>query len=121
MKVFSEESALQLSEMLLQNDKNIKTEIEGKIPDITGLASETFVQEQIAEASLSGGEVNLDAYATNNSVDEKISSIDTGVLSISVNGENVSLDKNGNVNLDMSEYQTSLEFETVNIDFTTEY
>ena len=30
MKVFSEESALQLSEMLLQNDKDIKTEIEGK-------------------------------------------------------------------------------------------
>ena len=34
MKVFSEESALQLSEMLLQNDKDIKIELEEKITSI---------------------------------------------------------------------------------------
>lgn len=34
MKVFSEESALQLTEMLLQNDKDIKTELESKIDSI---------------------------------------------------------------------------------------
>ena len=46
---------------------------------------------------------------------------DEGTMKAMIVDENVSLDKNGNVNLDMSEYQTSLEFETVNIDFTTEY
>lgn len=34
MKIFSEESALQLSEMLLQNDKDIKIELEEKITSI---------------------------------------------------------------------------------------
>lgn len=86
MKVFSEESALQLSEMLLQNDKDIKTEIEGKIPsvdglateqyvdnsiknvkvDLTGYATETYVNNAIANAQLSGGDTNVDlsGYAT---------------------------------------------------------
>lgn len=86
MKVFSEESALQLSEMLLQNDKDIKTEIEGKIPSVDGLASEkyvdnavknvkpdldgyateTFVNNAIANAQLGGGdtEIDLSGYAT---------------------------------------------------------
>ena len=62
MKVFSEESALQLSEMLLQNDKNIKTEIEGKIPSVDGLATETYVDNAIANAQLSGGNVDLSSY-----------------------------------------------------------
>ena len=86
MKVFSEESALQLAERLLQNDKDIKTEIEGKIPSVDGLASEkyvdnavknvkpdldgyateTFVNNAIANAQLGGGdtEVDLSGYAT---------------------------------------------------------
>jgi len=86
MKVFSEESALQLSEMLLQNDKDIKTEIEGKIPsveglatenyvnnavknvkpDLSGYATETFVNNAIANAQLGGGdtEIDLSGYAT---------------------------------------------------------
>ena len=34
------------------------------IPSIEGLATENYVQEKIAEASLSGGEVDLSAYAT---------------------------------------------------------
>ena len=34
------------------------------IPSIEGLATESYVQEKIAEASLSGGEVDLSAYAT---------------------------------------------------------
>lgn len=121
MKVFSEESALQLSEMLLQNDKDIKTEIEGKIPSVEGLASREYVSSEIAKAVLAGNDVDLSAYATNSSVDEKISSINTGVLTISVNGENISLDRNGNINLDMSTYQTSMEFETSDINFSTEY
>lgn len=66
MKVFSEESALQLSEMLLQNDKDIKTEIEGKIPSVDGLATEIYVNNAIANAQLSGGDTNVDlsGYAT---------------------------------------------------------
>lgn len=66
MKVFSEESALQLSEMLLQNDKDIKTGIEGKIPSVEGLATETYVNNAIANAQLSGGDTNVDlsGYAT---------------------------------------------------------
>lgn len=66
MKVFSEESALQLSEMLLQNDKDIKTEIERKIPSVDGLATETYVNNAIANAQLSGGDTNVDlsGYAT---------------------------------------------------------
>lgn len=66
MKVFSEESALQLSEMLLQNDKDIKTGIEGKIPSVDGLATETYVNNAIANAQLSGGDTNVDlsGYAT---------------------------------------------------------
>ena len=59
MKVFSEESALQLSEMLLQNDKDIKTEIEGKIPSVEGLASEKYVDDRVKNV-----EVDLDGYAT---------------------------------------------------------
>lgn len=92
MKVFSEESALQLSEMLLQNDKDIKTEIEGKIPsveglasekyvdnavknvevDLTGYATETYVDNAIANAQLSGGDTNVDlsGYATKDDLND---------------------------------------------------
>lgn len=34
------------------------------IPDLTGYATETFVTNKIAEASLSGGEIDLSGYAT---------------------------------------------------------
>lgn len=86
MKIFFEDNALYLVEKLLQNDKDIKTEIEEKIPSIDGLASEkyvdnavknvkpnldgyateTYVNNAIANAQLSGGdtEVDLSGYAT---------------------------------------------------------
>lgn len=73
MKVFSEESALQLSEMLLQNDKDIKTEIEGKIPSIDGLASEKYVDDKVKNV-----EVNLDGYATEVYVNNAIANAQLG-------------------------------------------
>ena len=62
----TDERALQLTELLLQNDKDIKTEIEGKIPSVEGLATETYVDNAIANAQLSGGDTNVDlsGYAT---------------------------------------------------------
>ena len=77
-KLLTDETALQLTEALLQNDKNIKNELEGKIPSIEGLASESFVQEKIANAQLSGGDVDLSSYATKDFVTDKISEIDGG-------------------------------------------
>ena len=86
MKVFSEESALQLSEMLLQNDKDMNTNLEEKmakleanshlhsnkvvLDDITtdkitewdSKATESFVTNAIANAQLSGGNVDLSSY-----------------------------------------------------------
>lgn len=73
MKVFSEESALQLSEMLLQNDKDIKTEIEGKIPSVEGLASEKYVDDKVKNV-----EVNLDGYATETFVNNAIANAQLG-------------------------------------------
>lgn len=58
MKVFSEDSALQLAEKLLQNDKNIKTELEKKIPNINGLASTEYVDNAIQNV-----DVDLTDYA----------------------------------------------------------
>lgn len=77
-------------------------------------------------ASNNSGNVNVDLtdYYTKNQteklINQKISEIDTGVLSISINGTEVETDENGNVNLDISSYET-LEFETEDIDFNTEY
>ena len=46
------------------------------IPNTEGLASESYVQAKIAEASLSGGEVDLSAYATRDYVGQEISKIE---------------------------------------------
>ena len=73
MKVFSEESALQLSEMLLQNDKDIKTEIEGKIPSVEGLASEKYVDNAVKNAK-----PDLDGYATETFVNNAIANAQLG-------------------------------------------
>ena len=58
-KVFTEDGALELAERLLQNDKDIKDEFERK-----GYATETFVTNAIANAQLSGGDVDLSGYAS---------------------------------------------------------
>ena len=57
---------------LLENKANIED-----IPDLTGYATETFVTNKIAEASLNGGEVDLSGYATKDELNNKadISSI----------------------------------------------
>ena len=41
------------------------------IPSLTGYATETYVQNKIAEASLSGGEVDLSGYATKDDLNTK--------------------------------------------------
>ena len=41
------------------------------IPSLTGYATETFVTDKIAEASLSGGEVDLSGYATKSDLNSK--------------------------------------------------
>lgn len=70
MKVFSEDNALQLAERLLQNDKDIKTELESKIPTnyLSSIppeyVTESEMNEAIANAQLSGGNVDLSDYAT---------------------------------------------------------
>lgn len=46
------------------------------IPSTEGLATESYVQAKIAEASLSGGEVDLSAYATIDFVTQEINSIE---------------------------------------------
>lgn len=68
----TDERALQLTELLLQNDKDIKTEIEGKIPSVEGLATETYVNNAIANAQLSGGDINVDlsGYATKDDLND---------------------------------------------------
>ena len=58
VKVFTEDGALELAEKLLQNDKDIKDELEQK-----GYATESFVTEKIAEAQLEDKEVDLSGYA----------------------------------------------------------
>ena len=65
------------------------------IPSIDGLATEEFVTNKIAEASLSGGEVDLSGFATVSYVDEKATSIKVnatlpaGRLYGDVNGDGV--------------------------------
>ena len=46
------------------------------IPSIEGLATESYVRVKIAEASLSGGEVDLSDYYTKSEVDNKDQAID---------------------------------------------
>lgn len=57
-----------------------KSNFSGSYNDLTNkptnLATESFVTQKIAEASLSGGEVDLSAYATINFVEQEINSIE---------------------------------------------
>nr|DAT67382.1 MAG TPA: tail fiber protein [Caudoviricetes sp.] len=46
------------------------------IPSIEGLATQTYVNQKIAEATLSGGEVDLSAYATIEFVEQEIEKIE---------------------------------------------
>ena len=64
IKVFTEDNALELAERLLQNDKDIKDEFEQK-----EYATETFVTNAIANAQLSGGDVDLSGYASKDDLD----------------------------------------------------
>lgn len=97
-KILTDEMALELSEQLLENDKIIKEELEGKIPSTEGLASETYVDDAIKNAQLNNGNTSLTGYATEAYVDEKIKDIeattidyvDGKIASISnVNSENI--------------------------------
>lgn len=65
VKVFTEDGALELAEKLLQNDKDIKEELEQK-----GYATESFVTEKIAEAQLTDKEVDLSGYAKTEDLDD---------------------------------------------------
>lgn len=85
-KILTDEMALELSEQLLENDKIIKEELEGKIPSIEGLASETYVNDAIKNAQISNEVVDLTGYATEKYVDEKISEIDTSGTTVDLTG-----------------------------------
>ena len=67
MRIFTEETALELAQMLLQNDKNIKDELDEKIPSIDGLASKDYVDNSIRNV-----EVDLTGYATESFVANSI-------------------------------------------------
>lgn len=73
MKVLSEDKALELTEKLLENDKNIKTEIEEKIPSVDGLASEKYVDNAVKSIK-----PNLDGYATETYVTNAIANAQLG-------------------------------------------
>ena len=150
MKIFSEERALELTEKLLQNDKDIKENLEnvilplpnkvqaleedshnhnneevlnnittektkywdGKaeisdIPNIEGLASESFVVSEIAKAQLVGGEVDLSAYVDKDMLDKTMADYST----------TTEIEKT----IDKKIAELDVEFETLNIDFATEY
>lgn len=68
----------------LENDAGYLTEHQDlseyakktEIPSIEGLATETYVQQKIAEAELADGDVDLSLYYTKEEVDAKIPSIE---------------------------------------------
>ena len=51
------------------------------IPSLEGYATETYVTNKIAEASLSGGEVDLSGYATKDELNAKADSVHTHTMS----------------------------------------
>ena len=55
------------------------------IPSTEGLATESYVQAKIAEASLSGGEVDLSGYATREELNSKANVSDLSSVAISGN------------------------------------
>ena len=71
MKLLSEEKALELTELLLKNDKEIKNELEQKIPNVNEFATKEYVNESVANI-----DVDLSGYATETFVTDKISEIE---------------------------------------------
>ena len=68
------------------------------IPSIEGLATESYVRAKIAEASLSGGEVDLSEYATKTEVDVKIQVLkDEKIDSVELTGNSLSFKANGSI------------------------
>ena len=71
MKVLTDDKALELTERLLQNDKDIKDELESKIPKVDEFVTKSYVTHAIASAQLSGGgsgnsNIDLSNYALKN-------------------------------------------------------
>lgn len=58
----------------LENDSGYA--LKSEIPSIEGLATETYVQQKIAEAELNDKEVDLSAYYTKEEVDARIPSVE---------------------------------------------
>ena len=114
----------------LENNSGYSVEMELTQAEYDALSEEEKMNGTtyyITDAESSGGtgsNIDLSEYYTKEEVEtlinQKILEIDTGVLSVSVNGTKVETDNNGNVNLDISSTGT-LEFETEDIDFNTEY
>lgn len=103
MKLLSEETALELTEKLLENDKTIKD----GIPSIVGLATENFVTSEIAKAQLSGGEVDLSGYLDKDTFDKTMVDYSTTAEIEKMVDEKIT--------------ELDTDFETSDIDFSTEY
>lgn len=80
------------------------------IPSTEGLATESYVQEKIAEASLSGGEVDLSDYYTKSEVDNKDQAIDDKITILN--------EKIENGEMGLTEQQVD---ERINIKLSTQY
>ncbi len=75
IKDFSLKTGVSGQEDILVQDNGVTKRIKSSelidTVDLTGYATETYVQNKIAEASLSGGEVDLSGYATKDELNNK--------------------------------------------------
>ena len=75
IKDFSLKTGVSGQEDILVQDNGVTKRIKSNelidTVDLTGYATETYVQNKIAEASLSGGEVDLSGYATKDDLNTK--------------------------------------------------
>ena len=75
IKDFSLKTGVSGQEDILVQDNGVTKRIKSSelidTVDLTGYATETYVQNKIAEASLSGGEVDLSGYATKDELNKK--------------------------------------------------
>ena len=75
IKDFSLKTGVSGQEDILVQDNGVTKRIKSNelidTVDLTGYATETYVQNKIAEASLSGGEVDLSGYATKDELNTK--------------------------------------------------
>ena len=75
IKDFSLKTGVSGQEDILVQDNGVTKRIKSSelidTVDLTGYATETYVQNKIAEASLSGGEVDLSGYATKDDLNTK--------------------------------------------------